>query len=969
MTVAIGLSGNTDIDGLLWGWAWGSGGPTNLTFSFPTGTAEYTDNGYVQIDNFNAFNATQQTAVRTALANVASFCNLTFTETTATFAVLRYANASQVNYTNDSSVASNTGLHQLGNSGTAEANPPELAYNGNAPFSAPYAQGDSWYTNGGYTNPVLGSFQNAAGIMHETGHNLGLKHGHVTQSGHGVSFPALPADHNSYEYSVMTYSQFPGDSTADGDNAPNHPTTYMQDDIAALQYLYGANYGASANNTDTTYTWNRTTGQALINGVGQGAPVANYVLMTIWDGGGNDTYDLSNYTTNLSVDLDPGAWVVLDTSAAQAQRANLGNTGGGANYFARGNIANALTDPNNPAETASLIENALGGTGNDTLSGNAIGNTFRGGGGNDTIDGRGGIDTVVYTGARSQYATSAVGGSVRLADQRLGTPDGTDTVSNVEFFQFSNRTYTVAEVLNQPPVLSADAGSPHGLTEIAGSTDSGAADTASGTLAFADEAGDTHSAGAALGSASWSGGAAIPAATQVALAAAMSASISVEGPSGLLAWQFSLTDRNVDFLARNETLTAVYNVSVADQLLNSAIVPVTIRFTGTNDAPVVNGGSSVLAKSIAELPNVTGSAAIDSTTGVIAFSDPDLNDRPTASIGQQTMTWQDATHNYTAELTAAQIAAFVQALQIAAQAGNSNTGKVDWTYAIGDSQLDFLASGESLTVTSAVIIDDHNGATVSPSVVVTLNGANDAPIAAPDSNGTAKNSILAVATSKGVLGNDFDPDIHDNDDLFVSQVNGSAAAVGQKVAGTYGSLTLKADGSYVYAANQGSLPSKIVAQDTFTYTVSDGKGGTDTDALSIVVFNPGVNYLAGVDTTLIGGNSINVLDGSAGGDILVGSNAADVLIAGAGNTMTGNNGADMFLFRPDFGANSITDFKVSNDAMQFDKSLFADVADILAHTADTAAGAVISIGIGNAVTLVGVTLADLEANMSVFFLV
>jgi len=71
---------------------------------------------------------------------------------------------------------------------------------------------------------------------------MGLKHGHVTQSGHGVTFPTLPADHDSYEYSVMTYQQFPDDSPSDGDSAPDHPTTYMQDDIAALQYMYGANY-------------------------------------------------------------------------------------------------------------------------------------------------------------------------------------------------------------------------------------------------------------------------------------------------------------------------------------------------------------------------------------------------------------------------------------------------------------------------------------------------------------------------------------------------------------------------------------------------------------------------------------------------------------------------------------------------------------------------------------------------------
>ena len=87
-----------------------------------------------------------------------------------------------------------------------------------------------------------------------------------------------------------------------------------------------------------------------------------------------------------------------------------------------------------------------------------------------------------------------------------------------------------------------------------------------------------------------------------------------------------------------------------------------------------------------------------------------------------------------------------------------------------------------------------------------------------------------------------------------AQSVGLATNVGQAVAGTYGSVDINADGSFVYVANKGGLPSKIVAQDTFNYTVADGHGGTDVSTLSVIVTNPNVDYLAGANTTLNGGN-------------------------------------------------------------------------------------------------------------------
>ena len=42
----------------------------------------------------------------------------------------------------------------------------------------------------------------------------------------------------------------------------------MTYDIAAAQHMYGANF--STNSGNTTYSWSPTTGEMLINGLGQG---------------------------------------------------------------------------------------------------------------------------------------------------------------------------------------------------------------------------------------------------------------------------------------------------------------------------------------------------------------------------------------------------------------------------------------------------------------------------------------------------------------------------------------------------------------------------------------------------------------------------------------------------------------------------------------------------------------------------
>ena len=345
--VSASATNNPEIDGLLGGTKWSG----TITYSFPDSSSDYIagyGDGEPVAAGFSQAPLAMQQAITYAVALISGYTNAT----------IQFAG------TNGADIA----VAQ-----SSAANPTSYAY---YPSNSPTG-GDVWFgTQYNYSQAALGNYLFTTAI-HELGHAFGLKHSQETG---GVANVAVPTVHDDSEYTVMSYRAYAGAPlTGYTNESYGYPQTYMANDILALQTLYGADFATHSENT--VYSWNPTTGQEFINGVGQLAPgngaggSANRIFETVWDGNGIDTYDLSNYTTAVTINLNPGACSV--TSAAQI--AYLGN-----GHYAAGNIYNAYLYNN---DVRSYIDNAIGGLGNDTLIGNAIANILDGGSGNDTLIG------------------------------------------------------------------------------------------------------------------------------------------------------------------------------------------------------------------------------------------------------------------------------------------------------------------------------------------------------------------------------------------------------------------------------------------------------------------------------------------------------------------------------------------------------------------------------------------------------
>jgi VCBS repeat-containing protein len=173
-----------------------------------------------------------------------------------------------------------------------------------------------------------------------------------------------------------------------------------------------------------------------------------------------------------------------------------------------------------------------------------------------------------------------------------------------------------------------------------------------------------------------------------------------------------------------------------------------------------------------------------------------------------------------------------------------------------------LGAGQAVTDSFGYTISDSKGETASSVVNVTITGVNDAPVTVTDT--AAVQEDFTLVASGNVLDNDTDVD------------QGTVLTVADEgvFTGSYGSLTLAADGSYSYALDNGSLAVQSLAADqvvieAFAYQATDGLVATPS-ALIITITGTNDAPVTAVDPVTVQEDLIV----SATGNVL--SNDTDV---------------------------------------------------------------------------------------------
>ena len=329
-----------------------------------------------------------------------------------------------------------------------------------------------------------------------------------------------------------------------------------------------------------------------------------------------------------------------------------------------------------------------------------------------------------------------------------------------------------------------------------------------------------------------------------------------------------------DALDAGDTATDVFNYTVSDGNGGTDTATITITILGANDAPVAQNDEGVIVENgtltVANGANANLSGSYDATgehsgdvinTSSSLHSDSDLDDSASLNITQ-------IKENGGSNSAVSSGSSYNSGTSVTGTYGTLTIGADgSYTYIANTAAAEALDAGDTANDVFHYTLSDGT-ATDTATITIKVLGANDAPVAQNDEGVIVENGTLTVANGANAnLSGSYDAtgehsgdvintssslhsdsDLDDSASLNITQIKengGSNSAVssgssynsGTSVTGTYGTLTIGADGSYTYIANTAAaeaLDAGDTANDVFHYTLSDGTA-TDTATITIKV--------------------------------------------------------------------------------------------------------------------------------------
>ncbi|MCZ4305055.1 VCBS domain-containing protein, partial [Zoogloeaceae bacterium G21618-S1] len=294
------------------------------------------------------------------------------------------------------------------------------------------------------------------------------------------------------------------------------------------------------------------------------------------------------------------------------------------------------------------------------------------------------------------------------------------------------------------------------------------------------------------------------------------------------------TNPTVNALNTGDTLTDSYTYTLTDGDGTSTTATLEITINGSNDGPVANLDAAIAV----EAGGVANGSAGVNPTGNVLTNDTDVDAGDTKTVSAISGgVLNGATNGAFGTLTL--------------------NADGSYSYALNNANATVQAlrtSANTLTDTFTYTMRDAAGATSTSTLTVTIQGANDAPVAVVDIASVTENNTVSRTAMNGVLANDTDVDAGDTKTVTGVSFGASNVTAGNALVGTYGTLTLNADGSYSYSANRpaaDALAAGATATDTFTYTMRDAAGLTSSTTLALTI--TGTN-----DAPVVGTSTVSV---------------------------------------------------------------------------------------------------------------